>query len=175
MKLPITDKFLWSLYNLVEKIDRIYEFLGPKTMKEVICPDVYKMKREWERKQARKNFSKLVHYLKKRGFIKIKNLEAKEAMILTKKGLKKVFKVWAKNLEKKRRKDGKWIMIIFEIPERKRKLRDLLREYLQLLGYRMLQQSVWICPFDVLKETEAFLRVHSLDPYVKIFLIEETE
>jgi DNA-binding transcriptional regulator PaaX len=54
-------------------------------------------------------------------------------------------------------------------------LRDLLRELLYLLGYRMLQQSVWVCPYDVLKETEAIIQKLSLERYVKIFLIEEIE
>jgi hypothetical protein len=39
----------------------------------------------------------------------------------------------------------------------------------------MLQQSVWVCPYDVLEETEAILRKYSLDEYVKLFLIEEVE
>ena len=54
-------------------------------------------------------------------------------------------------------------------------LRDLLRENLYFLGYKMLQQSVWVCPYNVSKETEAVLRKYSLDPYVKLFLIEEIE
>lgn len=37
----------------------------------------------------------------------------------------------------------------------------------------MLQKSIWVSPYDVLKETEEFLRKYALDPYVKLFLIEE--
>ncbi|NOQ67825.1 hypothetical protein GQ568_00095 [Patescibacteria group bacterium] len=66
-------------------------------------------------------------------------------------------------------------MIIFDIPEEKRYLRNLLREKLLLLKYKMLQQSIWICPYDVQKETEFILREHSIDPYIKLFLIEEIE
>jgi len=77
--------------------------------------------------------------------------------------------------EKKRRPDGKWIMLIFDVPERKRYLRDLLRSAIYFLGYKMFQRSVWVCPYDVLKKTEALLRKYSLDQYVKIFLIEEIE
>jgi len=39
----------------------------------------------------------------------------------------------------------------------------------------MFQQSVWICPYDVYKETEEIVRKFSLDPYVRFFLIEEIE
>lgn len=175
MKLPITDKFLWMLYNFLEELDRAFDVVAPRTMKEVVCPDFFKLKREWERKESRKNFSRLIYYLKKKGLIKIENLKAKKGIILSKKGEKKILKIKYKMIKKKRRKDGKFIMLIFDIPERKRSLRNLLREHLHLLGYKILQQSVWICPYDVLKETEEFLRIYSLDTYVKIFLIEEME
>ncbi len=173
MKLPISDKFLWLLYNFIEQLDRIYDLGAPRTMREAVYPEFFRFKREWERKEARKNFSRLIYYLKKKGLIKIKNLKTKKGVILTKKGKEKVFKIKYKIVERKKRKDKKWIMAIFDIPERKRGLRDLLREYLHLLGYQMLQQSVWICPYDVLKETEEFLAKYSLDRYVKIFLIEK--
>ena len=84
-------------------------------------------------------------------------------------------KIKYKVMKKNKRKDGKWQMIIFDIPERKRDLRNLLRENLYLLGYKMLQQSVWISPYNVLKETEAILRRYSLDPYVKLILIKKIE
>ncbi|MDI6602754.1 MAG: CRISPR-associated endonuclease Cas2 [Patescibacteria group bacterium] len=175
MKLFITDKFLWDLYSFLEKISDIYDIFAPRPWREVWCPELHKFWYERRKRQDRKNFSQLIYYLKKKGYIKIKNLEQKQAVLITKKGADKVLKIKFKIQEKKKRPDGKWQMIIFDIPERKRHLRDLLREYLHLLGYKMLQQSVWVCPYDVLKETEAILRRCSLDPYVKLFLIEEVE
>jgi len=175
MTLPITDKFLWDLYNLLEEIDVTLDLFAPRTMKEACYPDFYKLKRKYQRKEARKYFSQLIYYLKKKGYIKIKNLGAKKGVILTEKGSEKVLKTKLKIEEKKRRPDGKWIMLIFDIPERKRHLRDFLRSVIYFLGYKMLQRSVWICPYDVLKKTEVVLRKYSLDRYVKIFLIEEIE
>jgi len=175
MKLPITDKFLWSLYNLIEEADEAYDLFAPRTMKDVCYPDLFRLKRSYDRKMTRKQFSQLIYYLKRKGYIKIKNLEQKQGVILNKKGGDKILKIKFKTKEKKKRKDGKWQMIIFDVPERKRVFRDLLRENLQILGYKMLQQSVWVCPYEVSKETEGIIRRYSLDPYVKLFLIEELE
>jgi len=176
MKLPLTDQFLLNLYNLIEKIDRTSEkFIPPRTMREFLYSDFYRLKREYERKKAKRRFSQFINYLKKKGYIEIKNLKEKQGVLLTQKGTKKVLKLKS-NLEKrKKRPDGKWQMIIFDIPEKKRYLRDLLREELYQLGYKMLQESVWVCPYDILKETETILREYSLDPYVKLFVIEEVE
>lgn len=44
--------------------------------------------------------------------------------------------------------DKRWRMIIFDIPERYRNVRDKLRATLQSYGFRQLQASVWIFPYD---------------------------
>ena len=73
----------------------------------------------------------------------------------------------------KKRKDGKWIMLMFDVPEKSRRSRRLLRSILHNLGYKIFQKSVWISPYDVSKKTEKLLQLYSLDKYVKIFLIEK--
>lgn len=179
MRLPITDEFLWDLYNLLEKTDEIIDelFLSPSRRMRSLrySVELDKLRKKYERKRARRNFRQFIYYLKKQGYIKIKNLEEKQGVLLTKKGAEKVLKTKFKMKEKKKRKDRKWLMVIFDIPERKRKLRTLFREYLQFLGFKMLQQSVWVCPFNVFKEIEGVIRRYSIDPYVKIFFIEEIE
>lgn len=45
--------------------------------------------------------------------------------------------------------DGKWRILGFDIPEKDRKLRRQLREYLYILGFRSLQQSIWITPLKI--------------------------
>ncbi|MBI2098510.1 MAG: hypothetical protein HYT49_02500 [Candidatus Wildermuthbacteria bacterium] len=175
MKIPLTDKFLWDVYKAMEWIGKKHDYFAPRTMREAAYPELWKMKKEYQRRRSRKEFSQLIYYLKKKGYIKIKSLEGTEGVILTEKGLERVWKARLRLAERKRRKDGKWQMLIFDIPEEKRKLRDILREHLVLLDYQMFQQSVWVCPYDVLKETEEMVRMYSLDPYVKLFMIKEIE
>lgn len=49
---------------------------------------------------------------------------------------------------KKRRWDKRWRVIIFDIPERRRKARDRLRITMRELGFARLQDSVWVYPYD---------------------------
>ena len=44
--------------------------------------------------------------------------------------------------------DGKWRVVIFDVHEKQRKKRDRLRAELATVGFRRLQDSVWIYPFD---------------------------
>lgn len=40
--------------------------------------------------------------------------------------------------------DRKWRVIIFDIPNKRKQARDILRQRLKILGLRQLQESVWI-------------------------------
>ncbi|MDF1498392.1 MAG: hypothetical protein P1P85_03525 [Patescibacteria group bacterium] len=175
MKLQITESFLLDLYNYIEKFDSTFDIFAPRTMKEVCCPALYELKQQHKKRKTKQQFSHLVSYLKRNGYIKIKNLKQNKGIVLTKKGAEKVLRVKFKIKGGQKRRDGKWQMIVFDIPEKKRWLRDLLRDNLRILNYKLLQQSIWVCPYDVQKETEFILKKHSLDPYVKLFLIEEIE
>ena len=50
--------------------------------------------------------------------------------------------------KKPRRWDGKWRMLIFDIPERRKGLRQQVRATLISLGFKRLQDSVWVYPYD---------------------------
>ncbi len=177
MKLPVTDQFLLDIYQELEKAGNIGHFFlkNRRTMRD-LPPD---LETPWDKRYikdfSRKQFAKLIYYLKKNNYIKVKNLEGKKAVMLTKKGIDKAVKVSFKSdsQKKKKRIDGKWIMIIFDIPEKSKSKRDLLRSILINLGYKLFQKSVWITPYDVYKETEKRLQFYLLDKYVKMFLIEE--
>jgi DNA-binding transcriptional regulator PaaX len=49
---------------------------------------------------------------------------------------------------KKKRWDGKWRMVVFDIPERRRRTRFRLRAVMQEVGFVRLQDSVWVYPYD---------------------------
>jgi phenylacetic acid degradation operon negative regulatory protein len=58
--------------------------------------------------------------------------------------------------------DQQWRLVVFEIPETRRKLRDSFRVYLKSLGYGMLTSSVWVSPWDKELEIKRFCKRHSL-------------
>lgn len=49
---------------------------------------------------------------------------------------------------KPRRWDGRWRVLIFDIPERRRTTRDKTRLMLINIGFVLLQGSVWVYPYD---------------------------
>ncbi len=180
MKIPITDQFLWDVYNFLEKAGDIADvILVPRTEYQLVRRLTQRQNTVFEKYRKDKNksrFHRLIYRLKKNNFIKVKNLKNNKAIMITKKGINKALKVRFKMEDKKqfeKRKDGKWVMIIFDIPQKHKKSRDLLRSILQSLGYKMFQQSVWVTPYNVSKKTEELLQFYSLDSYIKLFIIEK--
>ncbi len=177
IKLPITDKFLWDLYCFIEKADDVVDFMFSNKYRQasILRGDENPVFKQYRRKMGRIGFNTLIYRLKKNNFIKSKNLQGKSGVIITKEGFDKILKTSFKAKERNKRKDGKWIMITFDIPEKHKKARALLRSILKNLGFKIFQQSVWITPYDVSEKTERLLQSYSLDRYVRIFLIEEME
>lgn len=172
MRIPITDKFLWDMYELLEAAGDIAHFFSPKKTWRDIWPSD-SIFRKYEKSVGKRDFGQLVYYLKRKDYIRVRNLKGKRTVMLTKKGMSKALRSSFNQKGRHKRKDGKWIMIAFDIPRRYRKSRNLLTSILHNLGYKMFQQSVWITSYDVFDKTETSLQIHSLDQYVKIFLIEK--
>lgn len=47
-----------------------------------------------------------------------------------------------------KRWDKQWRVLVFDIPETKKGLRDRIRRTLESIGFRQLQRSVWVYPYD---------------------------
>lgn len=176
MKLPITDQFLYDL--LQGTSDTVhFIFKRRRTFGDVLPGPKDPIFEKYRRMKDRKKFNKLIYYLKKNNFIKVRNLKGNNAVLLTKEGKDKAIRASFKieDNRQSRRKDGKWIMIIFDIPQMHKKQRVLLRSVLVNLGYKLFQQSVWVTPYDVFDRTEKALQFYSLDRYVRIFLVNELQ
>ncbi len=175
MKLLISEKLLWDLYKFLEKAADVHRTISPRGWQEVGNPLLIEFRRNYEKKEARKNFAKMLSYLKRHGYLKEKSLRNRKAFLITPRGRQKILKIKFKTLDKKRRTDKKWQMVIYDIPESKRDIRDELRNELKILGYKELQKSIWVCPYDILKETEELIKNYLLESYAKLFLIEEID
>src|SRR3989338_2832420 len=98
---------------------------------------------------------------KKKGYIKelVKKTGQNEAKIkfkLTEKG-KKVLRGHEFNdmqIQKTEKWDGYWWVVVFDIPEKDRAIREMLREKLKDLGFIRFQGSVWMYPYECAKEID---------------------
>lgn len=68
--------------------------------------------------------------------------------------------------------DGKWRIVIFDIEEKQRKFRDRLRAKLRELGFGMIQESVWLTPFDIVADLREFLATIGLGSQTFVLVAE---
>ncbi|MBI2097335.1 MAG: hypothetical protein HYT46_00125 [Candidatus Vogelbacteria bacterium] len=64
--------------------------------------------------------------------------------------------------------DGKWRIVIFDIPERLRTGRDALRQKLRELGFQKLQESVFIIPHPCANEINFLIEFFDLRYFVRL-------
>lgn len=88
--------------------------------------------------------------LKDRGLIKFEKRDGKAFVRLTGKGQQELLKYQLREatIEKPKRWDKKWRVLVFDIKENRRSLRDGLRKELVNLGFIKLQNSVWVHPYE---------------------------
>ena len=172
MRIKVTEKFLWDVYKILEPGRNVSLFLNNSYKASYNNLRNFDIVSHYKKEMGRKEFSRLIYYLKQRGYIEINILKGKKAVLLTNKGVSKAIKASFSYDNKIKRKDGKWIMLMFDIPTQNRKARVLMRSVLNNLGYKLFQHSVWVTPYDIHEKTEKLLGMYSLDRYVKIFLIE---
>ncbi|HAS00300.1 MAG: Repressor in ring oxydation complex/ phenylacetic acid degradation pathway related protein (PaaX) [Candidatus Moranbacteria bacterium GW2011_GWC2_37_73] len=81
-----------------------------------------------------------IRRLRKHGFVEEKNSK----YILTAKGQELAKFILGRKKSQTKKWDGKYRVVIFDIPENKNRVRNWLREELYVLGYKKLQNSVLI-------------------------------
>ncbi len=64
--------------------------------------------------------------------------------------------------------DRKWRLVIFDIPEKRRAVRDLLRSKLKQWDFLHLQQSVWASKKDCTKALRGFIKSVGIEDWVMV-------
>lgn len=110
-----------------------------------------------QKQKIKSSFSKLL----KHGYLILQRDKGVMRVRLTKKGEWFAARIGEGKLapKKSKRWDGKWRMLIFDIPENRKKSREQVRLMLAGLGFRRLQDSVWVYPYDC----EDFITVLKID------------
>ena len=100
-------------------------------------------------------------------FVDDKTLELR----LTDKGKSQA--LWTKMRLEDEKWDGLWRLVIWDIPEKRRNARDLLRHQLKQLGFEKLQNSVWVSKKDCTKLLKEYINKVGIGDWVKVLETKE--
>jgi len=71
--------------------------------------------------------------------------------------------------------DGKWRMVLFDIPNNKNKARSALRFHLQELGFFIYQRSVFVHPYSCKKLIDFLTEYYGIREYVRYVVVESLD
>ncbi len=132
----------------------------------------FKLHRECDRLWHEIDRKELYHVLRRlrlHGFVEtIKKTNNLERITLSKKGKNRWLQYQFHNIELKKLKrwDKKWRMVLFDIPETHKKIRDSLRRKLKNLGFLEFQKSVFIYPFPCRDEINFIINFYNIEDRV---------
>lgn len=112
-----------------------------------VAPNALTLLRGVRTAQRKQTIKKALLRLEREGYVKIRS---NQDVFLTEKGerLAGFLGEGTLAIKKPRRWDGKWRVLIFDIPEKRRGIREHTRRTLISLGFLRLQDSVWVFPYD---------------------------
>ena len=123
----------------------------------------------------KRSFGSTLNRLERNGYLEIILKDGVKEYYLTQKGvarrniaLREVFLKSARSEPW----DGKWRVLMFDIPEQIRKRRDFLRAELYAYGFVQLQKSVWVTPYKIADEFSKVIQNSGTEKYVNLALVE---
>jgi DNA-binding transcriptional regulator PaaX len=69
--------------------------------------------------------------------------------------------------------DGKWHIVLFDFPEKKRPYRDYLRLTLKRMGFNEFQRSTWISPHPILGALQELIHMPQLERHIRLITAQD--
>ncbi|MDO8522934.1 MAG: CRISPR-associated endonuclease Cas2 [bacterium] len=128
--------------------------------------------KEWNKINNRALHSAIKNLYKSKLIDAKDNHDGSTILILTSRGKSKAltYKIDEIKIQPTKRWDNKWRVVLFDIPESRKRARDALSLKLKQAGFYKLQKSVFVSPFECSKEIDFIIEFFSLRPYVRIII-----
>ncbi|MEK7606986.1 MAG: CRISPR-associated endonuclease Cas2 [Patescibacteria group bacterium] len=107
--------------------------------------------------------------MRDRGWIQEAEKNGKKFLKLTQQGRLGILYKNLKNTAQsaKNNWDGKWRLVMFDIPEQGRKERNAIRDVLKSIGFCQMQKSVYIFPHEIPQDAVSYLKESGLWSYIR--------
>lgn len=126
----------------------------------------------------KENLKRSVRLLYRHQLIKErKNSDGSVSLLLTTEGKRQATlgQLFDIKIKKPKRWDKLWRIVIFDIPEKHRKFRDIFRSHLKAVGFHELQHSVFIFPFPCEKEILSLVKLYHAEPFVRFITAQHID
>ncbi|MBI3261113.1 CRISPR-associated endonuclease Cas2 [Candidatus Berkelbacteria bacterium] len=131
---------------------------------------------DWRAKDYRRFYS-LIYRLKTAGLIEVYEEDKEKFITLTSHGRRKIGSYLFENKPVPIPKvwDGRWRLVIFDIPEEQKRTRNIVRQLLNRIGFYQLQKSVYVYPHECIGIIRFLEQTYDIDQYVQFVVAERIE
>jgi CRISPR-associated endonuclease Cas2 len=143
-----------------------------------LLPRPLESKHGWYKRTSRiskSQFERSVRYMQDKGLIEAINKNGQRFIKLTQAGQLEALLSKATRRTEKEKWDGKWRLVMFDIPESSKNKRHFFRALLKTNGFYKLQASVYINPYPLNREALSYLKQTGLINYIRIVRIDEMD
>lgn len=128
------------------------------------------------RNTNKSDLGRIIKRLERQHLINISEEEDKFKLEITEKGKRRILKYDFEKIELKNiRRDGKWRLVIFDIPEYKKSARELFRRKLIQLGMVRLQDSIFVSAMPCKDEVDFLCHFLGVSDFVTIIQFNKIE
>jgi len=132
--------------------------------------------KEWKRISKEELQNEIRKLYQSKTISKKENEDGSISILLTDRGKTKALKYHFNRMKINRKNwDGKWRIIIFDIPEKIKKSRDALRWKIKELGFFELQKSVFVFPYKCEDEINFVIEYYNLRKYVRFGILDSID
>lgn len=121
----------------------------------------------------RQKVNRSLKYALDRKWLQVERHKQKPRLILTELGKRRVAQrhYGLDAIPTPEKWDRKWRVVIFDIPNKRKQARDVLRQRFRILGLRQLQESVWIYPYPCAEIIHGLANLYLVSPYVRVLIV----
>lgn len=147
---------------------------GTARLMKWIADEFLKKRPEYE--NDRPAVEKAVNKILKDRLVKLVNKRDKQMIEITNNGRRQLVEYNIDTIGIANQKwDGRWRIVMFDIPEKMRLARDVLRDKLKDLGFKQVQKSVWVSPYECQNEINFIGSVYGVEQYINYVVAEKAD
>jgi len=129
---------------------------------------LHEMKEDWREIGKDKLYREIRQLHQSKAVSLRNNPDGTIELILTEKGKRKALRCGLERMKILNQKwDGKWRLVVFDIPESRRNVRNALRGMLKRIGFYELQKSVFVHPYECKNEIQLLVEFFKLNKNVR--------
>ena len=178
----LTDAQVKVIGNVAQAVLAVTALAGAVVL-SAVAPNIFQLldKVPWRkktyskwnsrRKDQQEKIAKSFYYLKKRGYVELKNSEKGFTVTITEKGREKIKLMQFKSMAipAKGKWNNHWWLVLADVPSDPfRTYADAFRKKIKTLGFYPLQRTVWVYPFDPRDEVDFISAYYKIDRFVTI-------